>query len=1682
MAIYHFHVSSVSRSKGQNAVAAAAYISASKLVYRTIDKETGEEISITYDYRKKKGVIRSNIKAPEITEGVEWVHDREKLWNKAEEKETRKNSVTAGKLESALPKELTAEQNIELVEQYIDKHLIPAGMIVDYNIHYDNLNNPHVHFQTTTRDLEKTASGELKFSNKKNREWWRKEFLKEQRVYWANEVNHHLKLHGILDEITHKSFKDLGIDLIPTTHRGVASHIKASELQEQYDRIIEENANSIRKNSELVFQKLSINKPVFTKEDIAIALSDALMIDIGIKQEAKLEDIEVVREFSKSLIAKQGVEDIIENKEDQNKIKSISDVRNIEGLNEQYVKEFMKLYEVLLHSDKIELINPQDLQGRTLYALKERVNLERRFVEAVEILNIKENHNLRITEANISKLNIREEIGVAVNETGFKLQKKFNEEIGSKVGINLNLFSKRAGEFSEEQKRAIVGICNGKDISLLEGYPGAGKTFVMREIVRQYKEAGYQVIGTGPSSVSAQVLGKATGIEARNTSLLRKTIQESQGKSFKLNLNSDYYLEEEYLKSIGCDKVLTSKTSILNSKTLLIVDEASMLDLASMDYLVNEALKNNSKLLVVGDNNQFAAVGITGAFNKIKRICTVDSLKTVRRHVNQDLTVQDSYRKATELLGRYQINDAISIYNTLGVFNISDKEEEAKNNLITDYIGKYIKQSARLNRDDLASIRSVVIGVYTNESVSYFNQGVRERLKHTGILKGECVKVKSGTDIVELMCGDQIVFEANSKSLGVLNGEVGTVLSLGKKDNDRVIKILVHKADSSKEIIEINTQAEQQRAVKFRHGYAVTGYKLQGETIDHMYVYYESNIGYEAFNVLMSRHRYNVEMYGSKEELESLVYKRIDSDVESVRQSYAIEAYELLEREITDDFGKTKIIREKEEVPSWLVGLVIGVSRRVNNNFALDYRIKEVLDDNLLVIKDYLESRTEVFRWHKKMQEWKEQQEQPALLTDLCNRIKDSNIKIGNPRSIIIDGYALIFADRQIDFELRRQEKEERRVSGYNIDTEAKIPDRTPKEKVAEKRAYIFSKIKDMAGKSFKDLDREDQNIVLLYYLSPVSKKELLAIYGELEKAKNVMSAHAKAICNSYNGWVDKKLEEEYGNSQKILEKKEAQVVEQRRAVTVLEEVIQKETEGKKSKLSKKQIVKLEEEYAGLQKILKEKEHAKLIQEKAVEVIKIAIQRAAQGEESELSKKQITMGERIIQLNLNYETILKHAELARYKYYLKNIEEGKTINSSLDWQKLMRTAKDVSNGKELKGINFLTKYIARIEKFIADNGQEISVKQKELAGNKLEMSNIKQETMQINEYQDKLLPNYLGRIYKTSAKDILNKWEELKEQNKERGISELINKVKRHPNVLGKLKGIGIGTLLPISKDRAAAVKHTDILTDQLIKYDTNKQRIGEIETIGGCTKYEKTIEILEQGIKLLQNKQPNKYEEKFLAQLKLMQAIGGLNKESFKKYVVTDDVQDLIYEHYNTKNEAYKRLDSIGIENNIENVAIINSLAGSISKNDQAIIEIQEYLNANNPNSVEITKQNIEDLKRFGTEKDMKNVFNQYKVYGIEAMNDFLYKTCQSSIEQKITSDLQIMQDKWSGALGKEAELITIKDFNGGGHTNDYDYLAAIGQDQAVMRYISKDSDLVKKIQNEVQRVRQHQTTNELD
>src|SRR5699024_1065311 len=109
MAIYHLEAKVVSRGAGRSAVAASAYLSCSRL-YNDYD-------GIQHDYTKKQGLLWQQVFLPEYAL-QEW-QDREKLWNAVEKVETAKDSRLAREFVVALPIELSREQQIELLQDFI---------------------------------------------------------------------------------------------------------------------------------------------------------------------------------------------------------------------------------------------------------------------------------------------------------------------------------------------------------------------------------------------------------------------------------------------------------------------------------------------------------------------------------------------------------------------------------------------------------------------------------------------------------------------------------------------------------------------------------------------------------------------------------------------------------------------------------------------------------------------------------------------------------------------------------------------------------------------------------------------------------------------------------------------------------------------------------------------------------------------------------------------------------------------------------------------------------------------------------------------------------------------------------------------------------------------------------------------------------------------------------------------------------------------------------------------------------------------------------------------------------------------------------------------------------------------------------------------------------------------------
>ncbi|NTB87959.1 Ti-type conjugative transfer relaxase TraA [Agrobacterium tumefaciens] len=294
MAVPHFSVSIVARGSGRSAVLSAAYRHCAKMDY--------EREARTIDYTRKQGLLHEEFVIP--ADAPEWlqsmVADRsvsgasEAFWNKVEEFEKRSDAQLAKDVTIALPIELSAEQNIELVRDFVARHITAQGMIADW-VYHDAPGNPHIHLMTTLRPLTVDGFGPKKVavtgpdgkalrndSGKIVYELWAGDLenFNAFRDGWFVCQNRHLALAGLDIRVDGRSFEKQGIDLTPTIHLGVGTKaierkaegveekvaLERLELQEERRA---ENARRIQRNPEIVLDLITREKSVFDERDVA---------------------------------------------------------------------------------------------------------------------------------------------------------------------------------------------------------------------------------------------------------------------------------------------------------------------------------------------------------------------------------------------------------------------------------------------------------------------------------------------------------------------------------------------------------------------------------------------------------------------------------------------------------------------------------------------------------------------------------------------------------------------------------------------------------------------------------------------------------------------------------------------------------------------------------------------------------------------------------------------------------------------------------------------------------------------------------------------------------------------------------------------------------------------------------------------------------------------------------------------------------------------------------------------------------------------------------------------------------------------------------------------------------------------------------------------------------------------
>ena len=87
--------------------------------------------------------------------------------------------------------------------------------------------------------------------NLKVEEWNSPDTLVKWRAAWADKANVALKESGYTERIDHRSYKDQGLDLIPTVHEGKEVTIEEKRLREEYEKKIANGEDAVQEHTEI---------------------------------------------------------------------------------------------------------------------------------------------------------------------------------------------------------------------------------------------------------------------------------------------------------------------------------------------------------------------------------------------------------------------------------------------------------------------------------------------------------------------------------------------------------------------------------------------------------------------------------------------------------------------------------------------------------------------------------------------------------------------------------------------------------------------------------------------------------------------------------------------------------------------------------------------------------------------------------------------------------------------------------------------------------------------------------------------------------------------------------------------------------------------------------------------------------------------------------------------------------------------------------------------------------------------------------------------------------------------------------------------------------------------------------------------------------------------------------------
>lgn len=301
--------------------------------------------------------------------------------------------------------------------------------------------------------------------------------------------------------------------------------------------------------------------------------------------------------------------------------------------------------------------------------------------------------------------------------------------------------STRNIQLADEQRDAIRRAILGK-VMVLTGGPGTGKTTIVNGILRILDKQGLRIALTAPTGRAAKRLTETTGREAKTVHRLLEV--HPKLRTFQRNEQSP----------LDAD--------------LVIVDEASMLDLPLMQHLL-AAIPPKAKLVLVGDVDQLPSVGPGSVLADAIRsgVIEVARLTRIFRQAGESLIVTSAHRIQQGLL------PVVSKDASGDFFFIERDEPESILATLKTLLEERIPKRFGLDPiDDVQVLTPMHKGLL---GASHLNQELQRWLNRStskGLERGARM----------LRVSDKVMQVRNNYELDVYNGDIGRIESIDEAE------------------------------------------------------------------------------------------------------------------------------------------------------------------------------------------------------------------------------------------------------------------------------------------------------------------------------------------------------------------------------------------------------------------------------------------------------------------------------------------------------------------------------------------------------------------------------------------------------------------------------------------------------------------------------------------------------------------------------------------------------------------------------------------------------------------------------------------------------------------------------------------------------------------------------------